>query len=271
MTGRSESRRLLSRMLWTLRRPIRLAQWRREYRRIEELRSLGEGRRAFVVGNGPSLKSMDLDRLRGEFVCVANMGIRAVGDQLPHADMHVVADTNRYLRFAEEIEALAERHRVPIRFLTRRARHLHRRHARGARPYLLTARRALHPDYALTDIADSAAVLALHEGLPTARSVLPAACIILHNMGFRTICVIGCDLDYGSGGKYFYETGMLDAEHEEDERVIAARRNALEANEDFAIVNRAMEREGGRILNAGVGGRLETLPRVEFEGVWDGV
>jgi hypothetical protein len=121
-----------------VRQSLRELQWRSEYRRLERLRGIGRGRRAFLLGNGPSLAAMDLRRLDGEFVCVANMGIRAVGEGLSHADMHVVTDANRYERFAEEIEAVALSKTVPYRFVTRRGRRAWRglRH-RASRPYWL--------------------------------------------------------------------------------------------------------------------------------------
>jgi hypothetical protein len=41
-------------------------------RRLESLRNAHAGRRAFVVGNGPSLAAADLDRLRGEISFASN-------------------------------------------------------------------------------------------------------------------------------------------------------------------------------------------------------
>src|SRR5689334_21218190 len=92
-----------SQFMRNLRALSRRARWAGTYRRLEAVRGIGEGRRAFLLGSGPSLATMDLAPLAAEFVCVVNMGIRAVGRQISHADMHVVSDANRYRRFAAEI------------------------------------------------------------------------------------------------------------------------------------------------------------------------
>jgi hypothetical protein len=44
-----------------------LHPWRREsIRRLAELKDIHKGRRAFIIGNGPSLKNTDMSRLKGE-------------------------------------------------------------------------------------------------------------------------------------------------------------------------------------------------------------
>jgi hypothetical protein len=45
-----------------------LHPWRREsIRRLQSLKNVHNGRRAFIIGNGPSLKQTDLSRLKNEF------------------------------------------------------------------------------------------------------------------------------------------------------------------------------------------------------------
>ena len=42
--------------------------WRREsIRRLAELKDIHKGKRAFIIGNGPSLKQTDLAKLKNEF------------------------------------------------------------------------------------------------------------------------------------------------------------------------------------------------------------
>ena len=44
-----------------------LHPWRREsIRRLAELKDIHKGRRAFIIGNGPSLKQTDLSKLKNE-------------------------------------------------------------------------------------------------------------------------------------------------------------------------------------------------------------
>ena len=255
--GLPSIRRRLSR---GLRRFLRELNWRFEYRRLESLRELGRGRRAFLVGSGPSLAEMDLSRLAGEFVCVANMSLRAVGALLPHADMHVVTDTNRYRRFAAEIEALAARHAITYRFLNLRMRYRWRWKRRGARPYFIIVNpRKLVAGEPVPDLVD---------GVPTGATVLLSAAVLLDHLGFEAIYVLGCDLDYESQGKYFYAMGDLDHAHESDPDVIARRNNMAQVNGHFAVLRADFEKRGRKLFNAGRGGNLESLPRVDFDSLF---
>ena len=240
-----------------LRQFLRELKWRPQFKRLERLRGIGEGRRAFLVGSGPSLGAMDLSRLDQEFVCVVNMGVRAVGNALSHADMHVVSDANRYRRFAAEIEAIALKQPIPYRFVSRRARDAWRRLPEKAdEPIFLVPHTA--------KLTGTRALPPIQEGLVTGPSVLVSAAVLLEFMGFSPIYVIGCDLDYESGGKYFYEMGKLDLVHESDPVVMGRRTGMLRVNEHFAVLREAFETRGHSIVNAGVGGNLEALPRVEF-------
>src|ERR1043165_2706228 len=50
-----------------------LHPWRREsIKRLTELKDIHNGKRAFIIGNGPSLKQMDLSKLRNEITFCMN-------------------------------------------------------------------------------------------------------------------------------------------------------------------------------------------------------
>ena len=47
--------------------------WRREsIKRLTDLKDIHKGRRAFIIGNGPSLKQTDLSKLRDEITFCIN-------------------------------------------------------------------------------------------------------------------------------------------------------------------------------------------------------
>jgi hypothetical protein len=257
MNSKAGSPSLGSALFRRIRSLSREWRWAGDFSRLEKIRGVGAGRRAFLVANGPSLGAMDLSRLAGEFVCVVNMGIRAIDGGLGHADMHVVSDPNRYRRFAEEIEAIALRHPIPYRFISRR----------GRRRWRKLSRRAAEPFFIVPHTAKltlSKGIPPLSEGLVTGRSVLVTAAVLLEFLGFSPIYVIGCDLDYQGEGKYFYEPGTLDLVHEADPTVAGRRAGTLEVGEDFAVLHAEFKRRGHALLNAGIGGNLSSLPRVSF-------
>lgn len=262
MRGDPERAALHKRAWRNARRAFRVFRWQAELRRIRALHEVGKGRRAFLIGNGPSLNRMDLSRLGDEFICVVNRGLRAVGHGLDHADMHVVNDIHCYRFFAEEIEAIAARHPIPYRFLNARMRRRWRRKHRGGRPYFLIGNpRKLTAGEAVPDLSD---------GVVTGPSILLSAVHLLDSMGFGTIYVIGCDLDYNSAGPYFFGLDAADIAHEESRDILARRQNMTEVDGQFAIVRAHLEGHGRKILNAGIGGNLNSLPRVDFASLFTG-
>lgn len=252
----SRSRRLAD----LFRKPIGFARrlrWRGEYRRLQAMRGSGAGRRAFLLGSGPSIGAMDLSPLDDEFVCVVNMGVHAIGGAVSHADMHVVTDTNRYRRFATDIEEIARKHPIPYRFISHRTRGVWRSlPERANEPVFLVP----HVDR----LERRGDVPPLEEGVIRARSVLLTAAVLLEYLGFSPIYVLGCDLSYDKGDTYFYELGPLDRVHENDPKVMARRPGMHAVDGDFAILRRSFAADGHLILNAGSGGNLTSLERIDF-------
>jgi hypothetical protein len=259
--GRKRSKQKSFNPLLSLRKALRAFRWRADFERLQQIRGIGSGRRAFLVGSGPSLRRMDLSPLASEFVCVSNMGVKGIGSLFPHADMHVVTDTNRYRRYAAEIEAIAFAHRIPYRFLSRRVRRL----------WQSLPERANEPFYLVPSVAklsDGGELPPMSEGVVRAPSVLLTGAVLLEYLGFSPIHVIGCDLDYESGGVYFYELDRLDLVHERDPKVVSRRPGIGEADALFGVLAAAFARRGHAILNAGVGGNLHSLPRVDFASLF---
>jgi hypothetical protein len=234
----------------------------REYPQLRALKDIHRGRRGFIVGNGPSLKSMDLSLLKNEFVCILNNGGQAIGDMLSHADMHVVTDNNKYRRFASEFEAVALANSIPYRFFNFKVlKDWKRLGRRAARPYFIMG----HPQ----TLMEKGFTRDPWHGYGDASTVALWAVQIMHYMGFSEIYVLGVDLDYQSQGPYFYALGEKDRAHENDPKVKERRAAAFpHADREFALALRAMQADGRKLVNAGVGGQLNALPRVNFEALF---
>lgn len=244
-----------------LRRVLRRRRWALERRRIEALRPRFDGRRAFLLGSGPSLSAMDLSRLEGEFVCVVNLALRAVGSVIPHADMHVMNDVYGFEAYGEEIESLVRRHRIGLRFLNQRLKPKWRRLPdRGTRPIFVLVEESM--------ARVTGRVPPIEEGVARGATVLISAASLLKAMGFREVFVLGCDLDYGAPEKYVYSMTERDAGHEENPRIKERRRDMIHVNQEFAAMRAAYEEDGRRLLNAGRGGNLVSLERTDFDGLF---
>jgi hypothetical protein len=236
--------------------------YRVEFARLDDIEDRFTGRRAFLVGSGPSLAAMDLRPLAGEFVCTVNMGLKGIGDVLPHVDMHVVFDRNRLARFATEFEAIAARHDIAYRFYKWVDRDIWQaaRVDGPSRPYFILQNKKIKhgihgvsPKYGISDGGSTSLI---------------GAAQLLFFLGFSEVYVIGCDLSYGSAQTYFYAMDSRDLEHEADEKVQEARRKMMLANEHFATVRDLFERSGRSLMNAGVDSNLTALPPVDFASLF---
>jgi hypothetical protein len=203
---------------------------------------------------------MDLSPLSGEFVCLVNRGLRALGQGLDHADMHVVNDIHCYRAFGDEIEAAAARNPIPHRFLNARMRRRWRRRGQGTRPIFIIG----NP----RKLVEAEPVPDLDQGVVTGPSILLSAVHLLDAMGFEEIHLIGCDLDYASAGPYFFGLDETDAAHEQSPDIVERRRGMTDVDRQFSIMRAHLERNGRKIFNAGVGGNLKSLPRVDFASLF---
>lgn len=57
---------------WKIRQEYQKYMQSEDCRKLGQLKGTHKGERCFIIGNGPSLKSKDLDRLQGEFTFAAN-------------------------------------------------------------------------------------------------------------------------------------------------------------------------------------------------------
>ena len=92
--------------------------------------------------------------------------------------------------------------------------------------------------------------------VPCGHTVLTGAVQIGWALGYRSIYVVGCDLDYSGPRQYAYAENRRphDAKFLDPDRV----------NTEFALLRRDIEQAGGSLVNASDGGFLETLPREDF-------
>lgn len=242
--------------------PVRKFIHRDEVDRLASLKGRYNGQRVFLLGNAPSLAELDLARLSGDMVCVVNRGLRARDEGLlPRADIHLMSSKPGYLEFRDEVEAQCIRHAVPLRFYRHKLKRFWQELPdRGARPYFPLRRAGTMTTTGFqTDAPD---------GIGSDGTILLFAAQILYYLGFSKVYVIGCDLHYNPSNKYFYQMTDKDVAHEDDPETIAARVSLVRVNEQFKIARAAFEADGRLLANAGAGGNLETLERVDFDALF---
>jgi hypothetical protein len=244
---------------------LRDGTWAR-LRENERYRDLHRGERCFVIGNGPSLKHMDLAPLRNEHVFTTNLfiehqerlGIEPLAycliDPLYFDAKFEDFKTLKYIRdhgskktrcfFPLDCAAVAERFVPDAGYLLFRG------------------------DLKNNKNTD------LRGPLPALQTVTLAAMLLAMYMGFDRIYLIGCDMDMLSHvigvspltfrNHHFYKEDddtVTKAHSEFDYATFCmAIRTQLEGYRE--VGRRA--RPGQQILNAGVGGLLDLFPRVDY-------
>ena len=206
--------------------------------------------RAFVLGTAPSLKQQDIDRLDGEEYFVCNMAEHMPWMRERVHPYYIAADTGvpekyeggrpgleaRQFFYAQKLES-----RLDPGFIAENEVFFFAP-AKGG-----ISKRGLTPEPWIS--------------LAGGQTILLSAVQMAVALGYSEIYVMGCDLDYSGPDPYAYRTTQVERDRAQrnDEKM------RRKTNEQFAILRAAIEARGGTLANAGLGGRLETLPRVDFD------
>jgi hypothetical protein len=227
----------------------RLARSQQELRRFQDIH---RGERCFIIGNGPSLQRMDLEPLRHEFTFGMNR-IYLLFPRLGFETSYYVAVNTLVLeQCREDIASLG----MP-RFLTWRSRQWFD----GEGIYFLDT------DY--TDPAEFTTDISgrVYEG----STVTFVAMQLAYYMGFSEVILIGVDHSFTSTGRP-NETVVSegnDRDHFSSEYFGKGFRwqlPDLEASERaYRLARAAFERNGGRIVDATVDGKLDVFEKIKYE------
>jgi hypothetical protein len=232
-------------------------------------------RRVFVIGNGPSLKGMDLSPLAGEITIGANSfykhpdaarcGLRylCIGDE------RFMIDEPRALEWHRTIEAT-----LPgvVLLLHPDARALVRKHGlyRGNEVHYF--QRGVVVPYA--EMVRFDLTRPLNVGNTTGSQLAIPLAVYL---GFREIYLLGFDcnwLESYTGSYHFYETHAQFPEFDSlktDDRWGRYEDHLIFALRDYEahrLIAARTAQLGVRVMNAGRGGLLDTYPRVRFEDLF---
>lgn len=175
--------------------------------RNAEVKNRHKGERCFILGNGPSAKQLDLERLKGEVVFSVSNGYLHKGYNvfapryhcLPQVTRDRMSDEDMVRWFTEMHERIGEAElflstqdmEIVLRrrlFPGRRVRYLHLQES--------------FDDVASTDIID------ISRPAPRVESVPVMAVMIAMYMGFRDIVLLGVDHDSWRTNQYDYAFGL---------------------------------------------------------------
>jgi hypothetical protein len=247
----------MSEMRQTVKRGV---TWRENCRRLRAFDGCGVGKRCFIIGNGPSLRQMDLTLLQNEVTFGLNR-IYLAFPELGFTTTYLVSVNELVLeQCREEMQAL----KLP-KFITWRARDWF---VNGSAAHENTL--FLDTDY--TGPEDFAARIdgRIFEGFTVTNVALQLAYL----MGFQEAILIGVDHNYqtqGPANATVVSTGA-DPNHFNPQYFGAGFRwqlPDLEGNErGYRRARQVYEQAGRRVVDATVGGKLTVFPKVEYTSLF---
>ena len=227
---------------------------RRSREELRKLRDVHAGERCFVIGNGPSLKKMDLGKLRDEFTFGMNR-VYLLFPELGFPTSYLVSVNTLVIeQSAPEIEKLS----IP-KFITWRAR-----------KWLRNDPGVIFMD---TDYADPPSFSKDVSGrVFEGSTVTYVALQLAYHMGFSEVILIGVDHSFTTKGapNLTITSDGDDPNHFSPEYFGKGFRwqlPDLEASEQaYLMARKAYEKSGRIILDATVGGKLTIFPKIKYEG-----
>ena len=225
-------------------------------------KNLHAGHRGFVIGNGPSLRTEDLDRLKGEVCIASNKIYLAFKDTQWRPRYLTCVDKLVWSKIQCDLTGLFDDivtiNTVAVRLAAINvvvARHLGG-HDSDSDGFSLDCRR----------------------GVYGGRTVTFTNLQLAAHLGLNPIYLIGCD-HYYQGESSAAKDGSVvthasGSNHfAADYRVAGEMVNSApieEMNQAFLVARRVSSSHHIQIMNATRGGHLEAFPRVAFDGLFDG-
>lgn len=241
--------------------------------KLGEVRHRHLGERVFLLGNGPSLNKLPLEKLADEYT----FGVNRIGLLFDRVSWRPSYWTVTDWRVGPQLrDSFSELDGI-TKFIPNRFRGV--LPSDGATYWYHTRRMGpWFSDQFETDIV---------RGIPSRATVLVTAIQQAFYLGFREIYVIGVDASYsipksviqsgpdrfGTGTKLNLESTRDDDVNHFDPRYFGAGAKWHDPNVDdmkrmFRVMRKGVEFHGGAIKNATAGGNLEEFDRVEFESLF---
>jgi tetratricopeptide (TPR) repeat protein len=225
------------------------------------------GERCFLVANGPSINQLDLRPILGEYYFLMNRGYLHAAFRDAIIPFHITSDRAVYRDYWREINCSPSL----IRFLSAGLA------LRSWRAESVPADVRVIPLYELwprlggVDHHNDPAIFHPDDAeaeplMAPSRSVATRAAQAALYLGFDEVYVLGVDLDYSGPSTHFYGSAT-----KEGQRLARFRQGGIgpaSVNATFASVRRMFEARGKHLRNAGVGGQLHALERVDFEDLF---
>lgn len=237
---------------------VYLHPWRREsMRRLREVKNTHLGERAFIIGNGPSLKQTDLSKLKNEFTFGLNR-IYLMFPELGFQTSCLVSVNDLVIeQCAPEMMALS----LPRFFAWHSRRHFEPFSPEG---------QAL-PTFLYTTFTGPKFSRDVSGRVWEGATVTNVALQLAFHMGFQEVILIGVDHNFTTQGP---ANATVTSQGDDPNHFSAAyfgkgfrwQLPDLETSEiGYRMARQAYENAGRKVVDATVGGKLTVFPKVSYE------
>ena len=234
---------------------------------IRSLHDLHNGKRCFVIGNGPSLTPQDLDRIQNEFSFATNK-IYHIFDKTAWRPTYYVCTDNNVI--AEEMGNIKSIGDYP-KFINFHAAKYGR--DKNSNIWYICTKGKFHVDPYKPQSSELSEDVSKY--VAWVHTVTVTAIELAIYMGFKEIYLLGVDHSYAnmvdSKGKIHrdstvkadYFAGMKGTGSETGNRAVFGNIDAM--NYSYELARRFAEQKGVKIFNVTRGGKLEVFERVDFD------
>ena len=234
----------------------------------KDIKGICAGKRCFIVGNGPSINLQDLAKLKNESVFVCNLFYHHPQINIINPAFYsfiepiAISDNFRENAFPEIISrinafALSS---LDTNFL------FNIQYKKYIDANGLFKNNKIN--YFIFDGKISNHMsLEMEKPNPSGRASIYFMLSAARYLGFKNIYILGCDSDHILDGYYrhFYGDDVSKC------KKLTRLESAKILHDDLTrldIMNRFFQKEGIHIFNAGVGGMIDTFPRVEYDSLF---
>lgn len=221
---------------------------------LEKYKNVYKGEKCFIIGNGPSLKASDLQRIQDEgIVSFASNGI-----------YKIYKDTSwrpKYY-FYGDIEAF------------KRANHLEKNQIYFMSDLFKNIVKNkenvnfFHHIFELNEDGSASFSDNIVDGVSGGRTITYVMLQFAVYMGFKEIYLLGVDFSWGEHGENtHFCNDYVDPQYEQRIRENVMHKKELIKN--YQCANRVAKEHGLKIFNATRGGYLEVFERIDFDSIFD--
>lgn len=219
---------------------------------LKKYKNIHEGNRCFIIGNGPSLKINDLEKLSGEYTMAANRIFTIYDETDFRPTYYFFQDQTGISKNIDEIIDL-----YGVKFIRAMGKKVYS-HESFNKIYVNNFNYINNKEPRFSnDITKS-----VFDGYTVTYSMIQFACY----MGFKEIYLLGIDFNYS------FSNGNIDINSYFSDKVFTSDKTGgnpdLEYNlRAFKVARKYCDKKEIKIYNATRGGKLEVFERVDFDSI----